>query len=130
MTRLTPATVAAISFASPAITARNVSHLHGYIPATVVQPEKFSICHLFLFFKKKDFRDVLGIPVVETLLSNAGSSGSIPGQGAKIPYASWPKAQNIKQKQYCNKLNKDFKNRPHPKNEKILKKNPPKSISS
>ena len=49
MTGLTPATVAAVSFASPAITARNVSHLHGYIPATVVQPEKFSIC-LFSFF--------------------------------------------------------------------------------
>ena len=34
---------------------------------------------------------------------------SIPGQGVKIPYASWPKKQNIKHKQYCNKFNKDFK---------------------
>ena len=52
----------------------------------------------------------------------------MPGQEAKIPHASWPKTQNIKQKQYCNKLNKDFKNGPHP-NKKILKKNTPKSIS-
>ena len=36
--------------------------------------------------------------------------GSISGWGAKIPRASWPKNQNKKQeKQYCNKLNKDFK---------------------
>lgn len=53
MTGLTPATVAAVSIASPAITARNASHLHGYIPETAVQPEKFFIC-LFLFLKKKN----------------------------------------------------------------------------
>ena len=45
--------------------------------------------------------------------------GSIPGEGAKIPHASWPKNQNIKQKQYCNKFNKNFKNGPH---KKIFKK--------
>ena len=39
-----------------------------------------------------------------------GGVGSIPGQGVKIPHASWPENQNIKQKQYCNKFNKDFKN--------------------
>ena len=37
------------------------------------------------------------------------------GRGAKIPHASGPKNQNIKQKQYCNKFNKDFKNGPHEK---------------
>ena len=59
--------------------------------------------------------------MVKTLLSNAGGTGLIPGQGAKIPHASGPKNQNIKQKQYCNKFNKDFKkNGPH---QKILKKN-------
>ena len=31
----------------------------------------------------------------------------IPGWGAKIPHASWPKNQNIKQKQYYTKFNKD-----------------------
>ena len=59
--------------------------------------------------------------MVKTLPSNAGGAGSIPGQGAKIPHASWPKNQNIKKKkQYCNKSNKDFKNGPHQK-KKILK---------
>ena len=51
--------------------------------------------------------------------SNAGGAGSIPGLGSKIPHASRPKNQNIKQKQYCNELNKDFKNGPHPKKKKI-----------
>ena len=65
-------------------------------------------------------RDFPGGPVVETVPSSAGGAASIPGQGAKIPHALWPKIQNIKQKQYCNKFNKDFKNDPHQK--KNLKK--------
>ena len=60
--------------------------------------------------------DFPGGPVVKTSPSNAGGAGSIPGWGAKIPHASWPKNQNIKQKQYCNKFNKDFKNGPHQNN--------------
>ena len=63
-----------------------------------------------------------GGPVVKTLPSNAGGAGSIPGRGAEIPHASWPKNQNVKQKQYCNKFNKDFKNGPHQK-KKNLKEN-------
>ena len=47
--------------------------------------------------------------MVKTSPSNAEGAGSIPGWGAKIPHASWPKNQNIKQKQHCNKFNKDFK---------------------
>ena len=43
--------------------------------------------------------DFPGGPVVKTLPSNAGGQGSIPGLGAKIPHASWPEKQNIKQKQ-------------------------------
>ena len=35
--------------------------------------------------------------------------GLISGQGAKIPHAPRPENQNIKQKQYCKKFNKDFK---------------------
>ena len=66
--------------------------------------------------------DFPGGPVVKTSPSNAGGAGLIPGQEAKIPYASQPKNQNIKQKQYCNKFNKDFKNGPHQKN---FKKNVP-----
>ena len=32
-------------------------------------------------------RDFPGGPVVKNLLSNAGDTGSIPGQGTKIPHA-------------------------------------------
>ena len=53
-------------------------------------------------------RDFSGGSVVKTSPSNAGGKGSIPGQGAKTPHASWPLNQNIKQKQYCNKFHKDF----------------------
>ena len=38
----------------------------------------------------------------------------------KIPLALRPKSRNIKQKQYCNKLNEDFKLGPHFK--KIFKR--------
>ena len=47
--------------------------------------------------------------MVKTLPSNAGGVGLLPGWGAKIPHALWPKKQNIKQKQYCNKFSRDFK---------------------
>ena len=59
-----------------------------------------------------------GGPVVRTAPSNAGGAGSISGWGAKIPRASQPKDQSIKQKQYCNKFNKDFKNGLHQKKSK------------
>ena len=54
------------------------------------------------------YTDFPGGPVVKTSPCNAGGTDSIPGRGAKIPHASWPKNQNIKQKQYCNKFDKDF----------------------
>ena len=57
--------------------------------------------------------------MIKTLPSNAGDAGSIPGQGAKIQHVSQPKSQNIRQKEYCNKSNKDFLNGPH---QKIFKK--------
>ena len=47
--------------------------------------------------------------MVRTSPSNAEGAGLIPGWGAKIPHASRPKNQNIEQKQYCNKFNKDLK---------------------
>ena len=52
--------------------------------------------------------------MVKTPPSNAGDTGSIPGCGAKIPHASRPKNQNIKQKQFSNKFNKDFKEKNGP----------------
>ena len=60
--------------------------------------------------------------MVKTLPSSAVGKGSIPSQRTKIPYALPPKIQNINQKQYCNKFNKDFKNGSHQKKEKIFKK--------
>ena len=64
--------------------------------------------------KISPIRDLPGSPVVKISLSNnAGGASSIPGWGAKIPYALWPKNQNTKRKQYCNKLNKGFKSGPH-----------------
>ena len=45
-------------------------------------------------------------------------SSSVPGWAAKTPHASGPKLQTINQKQYCNKVNKDFKNCLH---QRILK---------
>ena len=33
-------------------------------------------------------REFPGGPVVKNLLSNAGNTGSIPGQGTKIPHAT------------------------------------------
>ena len=53
--------------------------------------------------------------MANTLPSSAGGEGSVPGRGAEIPHTSWLKSQNIKQKQYCNTFNKDFKSGPHQK---------------
>ena len=51
-----------------------------------------------------------GGPVVKTPSSNAGGGDLIPGQRTKIPHVLRSKNQNIKQKQYCNAFNNDFKN--------------------
>ena len=59
--------------------------------------------------------------MVKTLSSTAGGVCLIPGRGvclipgrgAKIPHASGTKKQNIKQKRYGNKFDKDFKNGLH-----------------
>ena len=67
--------------------------------------------------------------MVKTLPSNAGGASSIPGQGDKIPHALWPKNQTMKQKQYCKKFNKDFKNSLHFKKSLKLKKEAPYQIS-
>ena len=40
--------------------------------------------------KKKGGGYFPGSPVVDSLPSSAGGVGSIPGQGARIPHASWP----------------------------------------
>ena len=63
-------------------------------------------------------RDLPGDPVVKTSLSKAAGVGSIPRQRAKIPHASCPENQHIRQTQYCNKFNKDLKNGPQQKKKK------------
>ena len=71
-----------------------------------------------LFFVKIQSRDFPSGPAVKTLPSIAEDMGLIPGWGPKIPHALGPKHQNMKQKQYCNKSNKDFLNDPHKKERK------------
>ena len=68
--------------------------------------EKFQICRK----SEGTVQGLHGGPVVKTSPSNA--EGLIPGWGGKIPHASRLRNQNIKQKQYCNKFNKDVKNGP------------------
>ena len=58
---------------------------------------------------------VPGGPAVKTLSSGVVGSSLIPCGGSKIPNALQSKHQNIKQKQYCKKFNKDFKNGPRQK---------------
>ena len=65
-----------------------------------------------------DNLDLPGGPMVKTLPFNAGGAG---WTNKGLSHASWPKYQNIKQKQYCHKFNKDFKNGSHKK--KISLKN-------
>ena len=62
--------------------------------------------------------DFPGSSAFGILPSKAAGVGSMPAWGAEIPHAQQPKNQNIKQKQYCNKFNKDFKNSPRQKNHK------------
>ena len=70
--------------------------------------EFLGICR-FSVIKNGYHWDFPGSPVVKISPANAGSGDLIPGWGAKIPHALWPKKQNIKQKQYCNKFSRDFK---------------------
>ena len=67
------------------------------------------------------YKDFPGGLVVKTLPSNAEGAGSVPGWGSEIPCACDQKTKTEKQEQYCNKLNKDFKNGLH-KKKKLSKK--------
>ena len=53
--------------------------------------------HIHRHLLKLILRNFPGGLVVKTLPSNADGTGSTPGWGAKIRYASWPKNQNIKE---------------------------------
>ena len=80
--------------------------------------------------KQPQIWDFPSSPVDKTLPSSAGGMGLMPGQGFKIPHASRPKERNIKQKQCCNKFNKDFKNGSHQKKKKKRKKEKKEQICS
>ena len=54
-------------------------------------------------------RDFPGGPVVDASPPNAGGTDSLPGWGAKMPHASQPEYQNMKQEQSCDKFSEDFK---------------------
>ena len=47
--------------------------------------------------------------MVKTSPSKAEDAGLLPGWGTKIPHALWSESQNIKQKEYCSKFNKNKK---------------------
>ena len=63
--------------------------------------------------QKNQFKNITGTFLMVSWLRFCfpmqGFVDSIPGWGVKIPYVSRPKTKNIKQKQYCNKFNKDLK---------------------
>ena len=61
--------------------------------------------------KLKTKGDFILDPVTKPSLSNAGGTGSLSAQATKIPHALGPKKQNMKQKQYCDKFNKDLKSK-------------------
>ena len=67
-------------------------------------------CSLFLFVYLCISNIWLGTSlVVQWLRLHLPVQGVWVPWGARIPHASQPKNQNIKQKQYCNKFNKDLK---------------------
>ena len=68
------------------------------------------IFKLYLKFNFKNLR--LGLPWWPSgwdFTFKCRVPGSYPGWRAKIPHDSGLKNQNMKQKQYCNKFNKDLK---------------------
>ena len=79
-------------------------------PGSCEHPGILGWTQLYLNHRTCDFPGVQWL----RLLSNARGVGSVPGWGTKISHASWTKNKNIKQKQYCTKLNKVFKNGPLP----------------
>ena len=84
------------------------SQAHPLHPYALLPPVQETSQCCWIDLKNRDFP---GGPVVKNSPSIARGESLIPGQGAKIPHTSRPK----KQKQYCNKFNKDLK-----KKEKII----------
>ena len=62
---------------------------------------------------KISVRDFPGCPVVKNSPSNSGGAGLTLGLGVPQGQKQKKKQKNIKQKECCNKFNKNFKNDPH-----------------
>ena len=93
--------------------------LSASLPSRVwalVKGNKEACFCLFFFFEAVIRGDFPYGPVLRTSPSSAEGAGSIPGRGPKIPHALQSENRGVKQKQYCNKFKKDFKNGPHQKN--------------
>ena len=66
-------------------------HVHFVLHMLSLVPTNNSAALRLLFLKNQRQRDFPGGPVFKISPSNAGGAGSIPGQGAKVPHAVWPK---------------------------------------
>ena len=66
--------------------------------------------HAMIF---QSIKRALGTSLVVQWLRLCFPVQSIPDWVARIPHTLWSKNPKVKQKQYCNKFNKDFKNGPH-----------------
>ena len=77
--------------------------------------DQISVVDAFLYLLSKQQETFLGNPVVRTSLTDAGGIGLIPGWGAQIPHALWPKNQDIKQSNIVTNSVKSLKNGAHPK---------------
>ena len=79
------------------------------------------VSNIVLFLLKWGPWDFPGGPVVKTLPSNAGAQMPPLVRKLRFHMSCGQKKQNIEQKQYYNKFNKDFKNSPHQKKKKNLR---------
>ena len=66
--------------------------------------------HAMIF---QSIKRALGTSLVVRWLRLCLPGQSIPDWVARIPHTLWSKNPKVKQKQYCNKFNKDFNNGPH-----------------
>ena len=73
-------------------------------------PKHKKRCSILLLREMETFLEVLWLRLSLVI---QGMRVRIPGWEARTPHVSWAKNQNIKQKQYCNRFSRDFKNGPH-----------------